>query len=450
MRFDNETTRREFLTRSLAGLAVAGLPAWYAEDTLAAEKERASNQPRRIGPNDRIVVGGIGMGGSRGGFRQGLGVTRNASSKRGVQVVAVCDVDALHRDEAAKAFGADTAKYNDYRDLLARKDINAVVIGTPDHWHARIAIDAMQAGKDVYCEKPLTLTVVEGRKIAQAQKRTGRVFQTGSQQRSDGRFRLACELVRNGRIGRIRKVEARLPGGAQGGPFQVKQPWDGFDWEMWQGPAPRAAFVPERTHGSFRHWYEYSGGMMTDWGAHHLDITQWALGMDDSGPIRVHGVGKEPNPKCDQCYNAIPQFDVTYTYPGNITVVAMSRGENGVMFEGEDGWIFVSRGEIRGGRKPGEVDKAVIETPLPANAVRLYASNDHMGNFIDNVRDRGTTICPAEVGHRSATVCHLGNISMRAGNRDLQWDPKREVFRGPGSREANAMLSYRYHKPWKL
>ncbi len=435
-------SRRQFLETTLAGLALAGLPAWYARDVVAAEKERNANSPRRIGPNDTIQVAGIGLGGSRGGFRQGLGDTHAAAGQRGVKVIAVCDVDQLHLDEGAASFGPDTAKSKDFRDILARKDIDAVVIGVPDHWHSYIAIAAMNAGKDVYCEKPLTLTIAEGKKIVATQKKTGRVFQVGSQQRSDDRFRMACELVRNGRVGKLKTVEAHLPGGSTGGPFKVETPPDGFDWEMWLGQAPMTEYVRERTHGTFRHWYEYAGGMMTDWGAHHNDIAQWGMGMDNSGPISVESEPHGPEPKCDECYNTVPQFKVTYTYGNGVKLHTNSEGENGVQFNGDDGWIFVSRGTINAS------DPKLLETPLPASAITLYKSNNHMGNFIDCVRSRKPTICPAEVGHRSVTVCHLGNISLRLGGRKLNWDPKKEQF--TGDKEAQAMVSRKQRGPWKV
>jgi myo-inositol 2-dehydrogenase / D-chiro-inositol 1-dehydrogenase len=436
----NDFSRREFLLRSVAGLSMASLPAWYAQEAVAAEEERAAAAPRRVRPNDRINVACIGAGGSKGGFRQGLGDTMGISRQTGVQVVAVCDVERQHREEAARAFGSECAQFSDFRELLRRKDIDAVVIGTPDHWHTLIALAAMRAGKDVYCEKPLTLFVEEGRQLVRTQHQTGRVFQVGSQQRSDARFRLACELVRNGRIGKIQRVEARIPNGARGGPFETRPVPDGFDWEMWLGPAPWTEYVPQRTHGTFRYWFEYSGGMMTDWGAHHFDIAQWGLGMDESGPIHVQSVGDLP--AVADGYNTATNFEVTYTYPNDVTLVATYKGENGVHFEGENGWIFVSRGTIQAS------DDRLLSEPLPSDAVRLYASNNHVGNFIDCVRTRKPTICPAEVGHRSVTVCHLGNISLRLGGRKLEWDPEKERFKN--DEEANAMLNRPMRKPWKL
>jgi len=436
----SDLSRRDFLRRSIAGLSVAALPAWYAREAVAAEAERAAARPRRTGANDRINLACIGPGGSRGGFRQGLGDTHAIQSQGGVQVVAVCDVDRQHREQAARSFGSDCAQFADFRELLQRKDIDAVVIGTPDHWHTLIAIAALRAGKDVYCEKPLTLTIEEGRQLVRAHHQSGRVFQVGSQQRSDGRFRLACELVRNGRLGKIKRVEARIPNGSRGGPFPVQPVPEGFDWEMWLGPAPPAEYVKERTHGTFRYWYEYSGGMMTDWGAHHLDLAQWGLGKDGSGPIRVESRGDLP--AVANGYNTAIDFEVTYTYPGDITLVATHEGENGVRFEGENGWIFVSRGRIDAS------DPRLLSDPLPANATRLYVSNNHHGNFVDCVRSRKETICPAEVGHRSVSVCHLGNISLRLGGRRMEWDPEKERFTGDD--EATRMLGRPMRAPWKL
>ncbi len=437
---DYTINRRTLLERSIAGMAMASLPAWFQQEAIAAEQARLADLPRRIGPNDHINIACIGPGGSKGGYRQGLGDTRGIGHKAGVKVVAVCDVDRTHLAEAAKVFGPDCKQYHDYRELLRDKGIDAVVIGTPDHWHAVIAQAAMKAGKDVYCEKPLTLFIDEGKALVKTQRQTRRVFQVGSQQRSDQRFRLACELVRNGRIGKVHRVEARLPDGTHGGPFPVLQPPSDLDWEMWLGPAPMTEYIKERTHGTFRHWYEYSGGMMTDWGAHHLDITQWGLGMDDAGPIHVESVGMVP--AVSNGYNVAYGFTVTYTYPGDIKAIAMHEGENGVRFEGDNGWIFVSRGRIAAS------DDRILNDPLPSSGNRLYLSNDHHQNFVDCVRERKQPICPVEVGHRSATVCHLGNISMRMGGRKLDWDPKAE--RITNDEEANRMLSRPMRGPWKL
>lgn len=435
-------SRRKFLATSAAGVALASLPGWFIKEAHAADADMVINR-KKFGTNDTINIGVIGPGGSKGGHRMGLGDAHAAASKPGVKIVAVCDVDDQHCEEAAAAFGADCAKYRDFRDLLARKDIDAVIIGTPDHWHAYICIAAMRAGKDVYCEKPLTLTIDEGKKLVKAWRQTGAIFQTGSQQRSDGKFRLACELVRNGRIGKLTKVEAHLPSGPVGGPFQTQPVPEGFDWDMWLGPAPWKEYVKERTHGNFRWWLDYSGGMLTDWGAHHNDIAQWGLGMDRSGPISVQAFGRGP---CigENCYDTFPEYKVTYVYENGVHLIATHEGENGVQFFGEEGWIFVSRGKIAAS------DQKLLDDPLPSNAVRLYNSNDHMGNFIECVRNRDKQpICDAEIGHRSVTVCHLANISLLLGGRKLKWDPVKEEFKDDP--QANAMLARsNQRKQWKV
>jgi len=434
-------SRREFLAASAAGVAFASVPSWFAKSAEAAEMDQVSRTARKFGPNDQINIAVIGPGGSRGGYRQGLNDTRAIANHPGIKVVAACDVDSQHLDEAAAVFGPDCKKYKDFRDVLARRDIDAVVIGTPDHWHTYICIAAMKAGKDVYCEKPLTLTIDEGKKIVKVWRETGAVFQTGSQQRSDHRFRMACELVRNGRIGKLKKVEAHLPTGPTGGPFPSTPIPDGFDWDMWLGQAPMTEYVKERTHGNFRWWLDYSGGMLTDWGAHHNDIAQWGIGYDRSGPVSVEAFGKGPVIG-HNCYNIFPEFDVTYKYDNGVILHTTNQGENGVQFEGEEGWIFVSRGRI------GASDQKLLDEPLPSNAIKLYASNDHAGNFIDCMRSRQQPICDAEIGHRSVSVCHLANICLRLGGDKLEWDPKREVF--TNSAQANAMLSRAARKPWRV
>lgn len=444
-RNNSDVSRRRFLARSAAGLALAGLPEWFAaREARAAEEQRLAPATRRIGPNDQINIGGIGMGGSKGGFRQGLHDTRAVGGKNGCKVVAVCDVDRTHREEAGKEFQLDAAsQYLNYRELLARPDIDAVVIGTPDHWHAVMAVDAMRAGKDVYCEKPLTHNIDEGKTLVRVARETGRVFQVGSQQRSDARFRLACELVRNGRIGTIKRVEARLPGGSAGGPFPVLPYPSDLDWNRWLGPAPYTEYVKERTHGSWRHWYEYAGGMVADWGAHHFDIAQWGLGTDRSGPVRIESKGEfPPQAKEKNAYDTPTQFEITFTYANGIPLIGTNKGENGVRFEGDRGWIFVSRGKIEAS------DQKLLDEPLPKDAVRLYVSNDHAGNFVECVRARKTPICDAEIGHRSATLCHLGNISLRLGGRRLEWDPKAEMI--TNDREAVALMGRIARRPWSL
>jgi predicted dehydrogenase len=313
----------------------------------------------------------------------------------------------------------------------------------------------MRAGKDVYSEKPLTLTIAEGQKLVEVANQTSRILQTGSQQRSDARFRLACELVRNGRLGKLKTVETILPSGLRDGPFATKPVPENLDWDFWQGQTPAVEYVPERCHFSFRYWYDYSGGTMTDWGAHHNDIALWGLGLERSGPTTVEGKPLiEPIPGG---YTAPKEYDVHYTYANGVTHHCHSTplngptgattqrtpmpGEraNGVLFTGSDGWIFVTRGKLEAS------DPQLLKQELPASAERLYRSDNHMQNFFDCVKSRKQAICEPEIGHRSVSVCHLGVIAIRTG-RKLKWDPAKEQFEGDS--EANQHIAREMRKPW--
>jgi predicted dehydrogenase len=468
-------SRRGFLARSLAGLTLgAGLPMWYAREVLA-EQQEAQGRPA-AGGREPIVMGAIGVGTNytrrRGGGavhgERGIQIMRDAMG-RGARFIAVCDVDRHNRDFAARIAGRGCQAVEDFRELLRNRDIRAVTIGTPDHWHALIAVAAMRAGKDVYCEKPLTLTIDEGKGIVRVAAATNRVFQTGSQQRTEfrGMFRLAAELVRNNRIGQVRRITTLIGGNpTTRDPFRVAAPPDGLNWDFWQGQTPRVDYVPERCHYEFRWWYEYSGGKMTDWGAHHNDTAQWALNMDSSGPVAVEGTGTRPDMRAN-CYNCHPTFEARYTYangPGGRegTVLSCRSGppadfparrangspeDNGVLFEGEDNkWIFVSRGRIIANDGDNRTSRILTEA-LPAGATRLPRADSQMGNFLDCVRSRQQPICNPTVGHRSATVCHLGNIAIRTGRR-LRWDPAMERFTGEHAEEANRMLSREMRGDW--
>ena len=457
-------SRRGFMRGSLAALTAAGLPLWYAREVIALE---ARADDKKVADDALIKMGAIGIGSpaSRGSHIMTL-----AAKEKGVQYIAVCDVDKRHRERAVEQVNkankekADVKAYEDFRELLDNKDVAAVTIATPDHWHALVAIAALKKGKDVYCEKPLSLTVVEGRAIAAVAKKTGRIFQVGSQQRSEfgGKFRLACELVRNGRIGKLKKIETRIGSNPTSPELPAVKPPEGLNWDFWLGPAPISDYhfleketvekkdkeekkskkVYTNCHYEFRWWYAYSGGKITDWGAHHNDIAQWALDMDNSGPVAVEATGTKPSNQTNT-YNCHPDFEIHYTYANGVPLVCTSKGENGVRFEGEDGkWIFVSRGKIEAS------DKKLLEEPLKDDAVRLYASpgNNHMLNFLQCVRSRKQTVCPPEVGHRSGTVCHIGAIALRLGKK-LKWDPIKERF---DDDEANKMLSREMRAPWKL
>jgi len=366
----------------------------------------------------------------------------------------VCDVDQTHVDEAAKQFtknGKTPAKFTDFRKVMERDDIRIIVQATPDHWHTLINLAATKAKKDVYGEKPLTLTIDEGKRLVKAVRSSGIVLQTGTQQRSDHKFRLACELVRNGRIGQLKQVNVFVPAGISGGPFPKQAVPEGFNWDFWLGQAPQVDYLKERTHGTFRWWFDYSGGPVTDWGAHHNDIARWAIGLE--GPTEVEARAlTEP---VVGGYTTPPAFEATLTWANGVKQVVRTTPDdtpyggivkpdgqrNGVKFEGTEGWIWVNRGNLEASKD------GIIETPLPENAIRLEVSNDHMGNFFDCVRTRKDPISAVEVGHRSACVGHLIVIALRLG-RKFRWVPATEQFVGDGAKEANAHLAREMRKPY--
>lgn len=401
---------------------------------------------KKVAPSDRIVVGCIGVGDL--GRRHHLAGCILPDPR--LEVAAVCDVDRNHRDEAAQMVKDRTGKrvrvYEDFRRVLEHKDIDAVFIVTPDHWHAVISIAAMEAGKDIYCEKPLTLTIDEGKQMVKTARRHGTVFQTGSMQRSDPRFRQACELVRNGKIGKVTKVSSQI-NGAPGGEWQPFQtPPAELNWDFWLGPAPYTDYAPNRCHYEFRWHRAYSGGKLTDWGAHHNDIAQWGLGTDHTGPVKVVTTKSQFNPNGP--YNVAQNFEIHYTYENGVELICTSEGENGAKFFGTDGWIFVNRGRIEAS------DPEILNAKLGPDDIRLYNTGDgphnwvnHYGNWIDCIRTRQRPICDVEIGHRSATVCHLGNIALLLG-RELNWDPAKEEF--VNDPEAQSLVSRPMRAPWTL
>jgi len=427
--------RRQFLNSAAAIAAATTLPAWFLEQSAPAAAQN-------LAPNDKPGIALIGCGG------RGRGVGRDAAQHG--NLVAYCDLDDA-RLAQAKQMWPDATPFKDFRKLLAQKDVDVVVNGTPDHWHTLVNLAALKAGKDVYSEKPLTLTIDEGRRLVAAVKISKRILQTGSQQRSDKNFRLACELVRNGRLGKLQQINVWLPSGRREGPFETKPVPAGLDWDTWLGQAPLTDYVPERCHQTFRYWWEYSGGTMTDWGAHHLDIAQWGAGHDRSGPVSIEA--KPPVEMIPGGFTAHSQYDANYGYADGVKLLCRSTTANnwsggvidkdgqqhGIRFEGPDGWIFVSRGKIEASNPD------LLTTPLPASATRLYASENHMRNFFDCVRSREQPICDAEIGHRSVSVCHLGVIALRLA-RKLQWNPATEQFMGDS--DANTWLAREMRKPW--
>jgi predicted dehydrogenase len=428
MKKEGRITRRSFLkgTVATAGTTVA-LPAIVPSSVFGA-----------YSPSNRIVMGAIGVG------SQGTGDMRGFLSKPEVQMVAVCDVDKAHRDGAKKIVdqryrNSDCRAYLDFRELIGRGDLDAVLLAMPDQWHAIPAIAAARAGLDIHGQKPLARSIREGRAICNAVHRYGRVWQTGSQQRSNWRFRRACELVRNGRIGKILKVEVGLPTGGATDVKPVMQVPEGLDWNFWLGPAP---YVPYRgvVHWNWRWILDYSGGQLTDWAGHHIDIAHWGMGWDYTGPVEIEGKGNYPK---EGLYNVPTEYKFACKYvDGTVMTVANNQQlTQGAKWYGEKGWIHVNRGGLSAS------NEKILREEIAPNEIKLYESRDHKQNFLDCVKSRKLTICPVEVGHRSISVGLLGEIAMLTG-RKIKWDPAKEEIIGDS--EAGALLGRPYREPWIL
>jgi predicted dehydrogenase len=384
-----------------------------------------------FGANEQILTGHIGVGG------------QGQSHLKMARAVAVCDVD---KDRAAKTQkkvadlnGGKCDVYGDYRELLDRKDIDAVAIATPDHWHALTTIAACERGKHVYCEKPLTLMIAEGRAMVDAARKNKVIVQTGSQQRSSAEFLLACELVRNGRIGKLQKVEVGIPGCNHPGKLGPDtDPPAELDYELWLGPAKYRPYNKLRVHYNFRFWQDYSGGQMTNWGAHHIDIAQWGMGADDTGPIKTEGTGTfDPEDR----FTVPATYDIVHTYASGVKVYVGQKFKGGTTFYGDKGTVHVNRGKI------SSTPEEIVKEPIQESNVRLYKSGNHHKDFLACIKSGKLPICDVEIGHRTATICHLGNICVIKG-RPIQWDPVKEQI--VGDEDANAMVNRPYREPWKL
>ncbi len=434
-------TRREFLDRC-AGYGAVGLtaPAIVSSGLCS-------------GANDRIGIGMIGMG------RQAVYANLNPFlTSPDTQVLAVCDVDAWRLNEAKKKVEEyydkndqsgnfkECSAYKDFRELLARKDIDAVMISTPDHWHVPIACAAVRRGKDVCCEKPLTLSVAEGRFLSDLVTKHKRVFRTDSEFRSLKVFHRQCELVVNGRIGVIDKIVTGVPLGDIGCPPQPEMPVpEELDYEMWLGPAPQAPYSLNRVHP--RHAYtrpgwmrvrDYCEGMVTNWGAHLNDIAQWGAGTDRTGPVKVEGRGEYPK---EGLWNVLLNFEIQYEYANGMRLTYKTERPY-VRFEGSEGWIEADYSS----RKLTAHPESILQSEIKDDEIHLRFKSDK-GDFIDAVKTRGQTLEDAEVGHRTTSLCQIGHIAIQIG-KSLDWDPQNERFKNNDA--ANKLLTRPMHAPWNL
>ena len=433
-----QPTRRHFMKGAcaFAGASVAW-PLIVPDTVFGAEA-----------PSERITIGCIGTG------RMGQGDMRSVLGFKQARIVAVCDVDSARATDAQqivqRQYKSDNCcdAYQDFRLLVARRDIDAVMICTPDHWHAVPAIAAAKAGKDIFLQKPLTLTIHEGRVLSDTVRRYGRVFQVGSQQRSDQRFRFACELVRNGRIGKVQAVHVGFgydPGCAEE-PGTAPPP--NLDYEMWLGQAPKKPYTEKRVHPQKGYdrpgWLrirDYGHGMITGWGSHHLDIAQWGLGTMDSGPVEVECREVEfPN---KGLWDVHGKFSLEYTYANGVRMTCADDTKNkpGILFEGNAGWVYVTRGAIDAN------PKSLLQEKIGPNEIQLYKSDNHFGNWLQCIKTRAETVAPVEHGHRSCTICLLGSIAMSL-RRKLRWDPAKEQF--VGDSEADSMCKREARSPWAV
>jgi predicted dehydrogenase len=436
-------SRRDFLRASAVAGAGLAIPTIVPSSVFGVQA-----------PSERINLACIGVG------RMGTDDLKEALGFRQVQVVAVCDLDAKRAKNAQALVESRYAKqndagaykgcaaYGDFRELLARGDIDAVQIATPDHWHTLLALEAARNGKDIFLQKPLTLTIHEGRVLSDTVRRYGRVFQVGSQQRSEKEFRTACELVRNGRAGKLHTIKIGFGTDPGCAPQPAMPVPENLNYEMWLGPAPWAPYTEERVHPQnsitdrpgWLRISDYGAGMITGWGSHHLDIAHWGMGTEYTGPVEI--VGEAEFPKTG-LWDVHGDFRIEYTYANGVKMIVADEKKikGGIRFEGDKGWVWVTRGAI------DAEPKSLLQETIGPGETKLYVSNNHKGNFYDCVKSRAETIAPVEVGHRSCTACLLGDIAMRTG-RKLQWDPAKEQFVNDDA--ANRMLSRPMRAPWRL
>lgn len=433
-------SRRCFLGSSvLTAAGIMAVPYWMTADAEDRAKPRSAN--------DRPRIGAIGM-------RYQGSVVADKAKDYG-DIVAICDVDEQIGKKAVEQFGGKADLYGDHRKMLERGDIDIITIGTPDHWHTPMVLDAVRAGKDVYVEKPLTLTIDEGKLLIKVVKETGRVVQVGAWQRSDENFRIAVEMVRAGRIGALQSVEVILGKNVTGGPFEIQEPPSHLNWDRWLGQAPAVPYIAERCHYTFRWWYAYSGGQMTDWGAHHIDIADWGVGGPTEGILEVEGDAIFP--LAANGYDVAIDYSAKYTYPNGVVMTVLDKGRNGIMFNGTEGRIFVNRGTVSGrpieerATRPfgRENYKLYIHDNFdrPPRTGKLDGIINHMGNFIDCCRSRKQPLAGVEDLQRSSCLCHIGTIAQKLG-RKLKWDMKNEQF--IDAVDANAFLKREQRKGYEF
>ena len=428
-------TRRRFLqTTAVAAGSALSLPA-----IIPASARGAGGA---VAPSNRIVMGAIGVG------SMGQGDLRGFLGKREVQMVAVCDVDRKHREQAKRAVddkykNNNCKTYLDFRELIGRGDLDAVQLALPDHWHALPVIEAARAGLDMHGQKPFARSIKEGRAMCDAIHRYGRVWQTGSQQRSDYNFYHAARLVRNGRIGKIQKIEVGLPTGGSHGPAKEMPVPENLDWEFWLGPAPwrpYCDFGRGNCHWQWRWIMDYSGGQLTDWAGHHIDIAHWGMGWDRTGPVEIEGKGVYPE---SGLYDTPYEYRFNCKYKNGIVMTVANNKQipQGTKWYGDKGWIYVKRGKL-------EADPMdVLKEEIGPGEIHLHRSRDHKQDFLDAVKTRQLPVAPAEVGLRSISVGLLGEIAMLTG-RKIRWNPDtEEILNDPG---ASALLVRSYREPWTL
>jgi len=452
-----KTTRRQFVKQAATASAAAlGAPLIIPASALGRDGA--------VAPSSRIVMGCIGVGG------KGTNNMQRFMNNKDVQVVAVCDVETKSNlYHGGRTFGREPAKqlvekfyaekrrsqkykgcaaFKDFRELLKRKDIDAVSIATPDHWHALCSVAAANAGKDIYCEKPLANSVGEGRAICDAVKKNKRILQTGSHERSRDNSRFAAELVRNGRIGKLKTIHINLPC-ADGHHKQAralksippeKTVPDGFDYDFWLGHTPRRPYTPKRCHFWWRFILAHGGGEMTDRGAHVIDIGQLAAGTDDTGPVKFEAKGVVTP---GSLYDVFWDYTFTNTYANGVKMIGRAKGPRGVKFEGTEGWVFV---HIHGAKLEAE-PASLLKSKIRTDEIHVGRSPGHHRNFLDSVKSRKPPVAHEEIGHRTATICHLNNIAMLTG-KTLEWDPKTERITNDSA--ANRLLTPRMRKPWHL